>query len=126
MLDDITQAPRDPSMALIRQLVTEYIIFPLGSKLVRMRFPDNVRAFLFYGPAGTGKTQVVRAIAHETKSLVLDISPQNIEGHFAASKNESDKMVAMVFIVAKEFEPSLIYIDECEKIFPAKKKKKKG
>jgi hypothetical protein len=35
MLDDINQAPYDPSMALIRQLVTEYIIFPLGSMLVR-------------------------------------------------------------------------------------------
>jgi hypothetical protein len=35
MLDDIKEAPYDPSMALIRQLVTEYIIFPLGSKMVR-------------------------------------------------------------------------------------------
>lgn len=35
-------------------------------------------------------------------------------------------MVAMVMIVAKEFEPSVIYIDECEKVWPAKKKKKKG
>ena len=56
MLDDTNFAPRDPSMALIRQLVTEYIIFPLGSKLVRNRIPEHVRAFLFYGPAGTGKT----------------------------------------------------------------------
>ena len=31
MLDDIKETPYDPSMALIRQLVTEYIIFPLGS-----------------------------------------------------------------------------------------------
>lgn len=35
MLDDIKDTPYDPSMALIRQLVTEYIIFPLGSLLVR-------------------------------------------------------------------------------------------
>lgn len=35
MLDDIKESPYDPSMALIRQLVTEYIIFPLGSDLVR-------------------------------------------------------------------------------------------
>lgn len=35
MLDDIKESPYDPSMALIRQLVTEYIIFPLGSLLVR-------------------------------------------------------------------------------------------
>jgi SpoVK/Ycf46/Vps4 family AAA+-type ATPase len=80
MLDDIKQATYDPSMALIRQLVTEYIIFPLGSLLVRQRFPEHVRSFLFYGPEGTGKTQVVRAIAHETKSVVFDLSPINIEG----------------------------------------------
>lgn len=34
MLDDIKETPYDASMALIRQLVTEYIIFPLGSELV--------------------------------------------------------------------------------------------
>ena len=56
MIDDIKDTPREPSMALIRQLVTEYIIFPLGSALVRNRFPEMIRSFLFYGPAGTGKT----------------------------------------------------------------------
>jgi len=35
MMDDTKDTPRPPSMALIRSLVTEYIIFPLGSKLVR-------------------------------------------------------------------------------------------
>ena len=112
-------------MALIRQLVTEYIIFPLGSALVRQRFPDFVRSFLFYGPSGTGKTMVVRAIAHETHSVVFDLSPVNIDGEFAGSRQESEKMVAMVMRAAKEYQPSLIYIDECEKVWPAKKKGKK-
>lgn len=79
MLDDIKDTPYDPSMALIRQLVTEYIIFPLGSLLVRQRFPEHVRSFLFYGPTGTGKTQVVRAIATETNSVVFDLSPLSID-----------------------------------------------
>jgi SpoVK/Ycf46/Vps4 family AAA+-type ATPase len=35
-------------------------------------------------------------------------------------------MVAMVMKAAKEYQPSIIYLDECEKIFPAKKKGKKG
>ena len=126
MLDDIKLQLYDPSMALIRQLVTEYIIFPLGSKLVRERIPEHVRSFLFYGPTGTGKTQVVRAIATETKSLVFDISPSNIEGKFSDNKDTTAKMIAMVFVVAKEYMPSVIYIDEAEKIWPAKKKKKKG
>jgi len=56
MLDDVNDSPYDPSMALIRNLITEYIIFPLGSTLVRKRFPENIRSFLFYGPRYTGKT----------------------------------------------------------------------
>ena len=126
MMEDLNDRPREPSMALIRQLVTEYIIFPLGSALVRKRFPEHVRSFLFYGPAGTGKTLVVRAIATETRSVVFDLSPLSIENCYVSDKRDSDKMIAMVMIAAKEYAPSLIYIDECEKVWPAKKKKKKG
>jgi len=43
--------------------------------MVRQRMPDHVRAFLFYGPAGSGKTLVVRAIAAETRSIIFDMSP---------------------------------------------------
>lgn len=113
-------------MAIIRQLVTEYIIFPLGSSLVRKQFPEDVKSFLFYGPAGSGKSLVVRAIASETRSVLFDLSPVSIDGQFATSKTEGEKMIAMVMQAAKEYQPSLIYIDEVEKMFPAKKKKKKG
>lgn len=90
-------------MALIRQLVTEYIIFPLGSKLVRERIPEWTRSILFYGPTGTGKSQVVRAIATETKSMVFDLSPMNIDGKFADNRASTERMIAMVFVVAKEY-----------------------
>jgi len=126
MMEDLNDRPREPSMALIRQLVTEYIIFPLGSALVRKRFPEHVRSFLFYGPAGTGKTLVVRAIAYETRSIVYDLSPLSIETVYAQDKKDSEKMIAMVMSAAKEYGPSIIYIDEAEKVWPAKKKKKKG
>ncbi|MBM3194121.1 MAG: AAA family ATPase [Chlamydiae bacterium] len=103
MLDDIKDTAYDPSMALIRQLVTEYIIFPLGSLLVRQRFPEHVRSMLFYGPTGTGKTQVVRAIAHETNSVVFDLSPLSIENKYATSKKDTEAMVASVMIAAREY-----------------------
>jgi len=93
---------------------------------VRKRFPEHVRSFLFYGPAGTGKTLVVRAVATETRSVVFDLSPISIEGCFTSDKKASDKMIAMVMFAAKEYAPALIYLDESEKIWPAKKKKKKG
>lgn len=102
MLDNIKDPIYDPSMALIRQIVTEYIIFPLGSELVKKRFPDMIRSFLFYGPPGTGKTQIVRAISYETNAVVFDLSPLNIEGKYS-NKKEEEKLVASVMIVAKEY-----------------------
>ena len=103
MLDDPREdTPYDPSMALIRQLVVEYIIFPLGSELVHKRFPENIRSFLFYGPPGTGKTLIVRAISYETNAVVFDLSPLNIEGKYT-NKKEEEKLVASVMVVAKEY-----------------------
>jgi IQ and AAA domain-containing protein len=127
MLDDVKQPIHDPSMALIRQLVTEYIIFPLGSELVRTRFRDKCTSYLFYGPPGTGKTLVVRSCITETNSVLFDLSPENINGKYP-EKDQNKVLIASTMVVAKEYQPSIIYIDECEKVFPAKKKKgkKKG
>ena len=85
--------------------------------------PDNIRSVLFYGPPGSGKSMVVRSIAYETNSMVFDLSP-NATTEVYQGKKEEDKMIASVMLVAKEYQPSLIYIDEVEKVYPAKKKKK--
>ena len=45
---------------------------------------------------------------------------------YNTDRKEGEKLVAMCMVAAKEFAPSLIYIDECEKVFAGKKKKKKG
>ena len=126
MMEDVNDTPRPPSMALIRQIVTEFIIFPLGSPLVRKRHPENVRSFLFYGPGGTGKTQLVRAIATETRAMIYDLSPYTIQDRYNTSKNEGEKMIAMVMMSAKKYQPAVVYIDECHKIWQGKKKRKKG
>ena len=45
---------------------------------------------------------------------------------YIATRVDSDKLVAMVFKAAKAYQPAVIYIDEVDKVWPAKKKKKKG
>jgi SpoVK/Ycf46/Vps4 family AAA+-type ATPase len=70
---------------------------------------------------------MVRAIATETKSIVFDLSPVQTAHLYGVNRGDSDKMVALVMKCAKAYQPSIIYIDEVEKIWPAKKKKaKKG
>lgn len=94
--------------------------------MCRNRILENIASFLFYGPAGTGKTLIVRACATETNSLLFDISPANIDGKYCDVKKAEEKLIASVMVTAKEYQPSIIYIDEMEKVMPAKKKGKKG
>jgi ATP-dependent 26S proteasome regulatory subunit len=70
---------------------------------VRNRFPEDIASVLFYGPAGTGKTLIVRAIVHETNSIFFDISPINIDGKYPGGKKDDEKMIASVFMVAAEY-----------------------
>ena len=99
---------------------------PLGSLFVRQKLDTrNKISFLFYGPAGTGKTMMVRALANECDAIVLDISPSNLEGKYQ-DKESTKKLIAMTYVVAKTFQPAIIYIDECELVHPGGKKKKAG
>ena len=120
--DPLEIAPA-PSPAQLRQMITEYAIFPLGSSLVRSRIPKVPQSMLFFGPPGSGKTMMARAVAYETASLLLDISPHAIENKYTDRKGE-ERLIATVMNVALAFQPSVIYMDECELVFPKKGKKK--
>ena len=56
--------------------------------------------------------------------MVIDLSPETIGERFG-DKNGRAKLLYMAFTCAKQYQPSIIYIDEVERIFQAKKKKKK-
>ncbi len=60
---------------------------------------------------------------------MLDLSPVVLErakAYLGGGKKKDDELIATVMFVAKEYQPSIIYIDEAEKVWPAKKKGKKG
>jgi SpoVK/Ycf46/Vps4 family AAA+-type ATPase len=67
----------DPSYFDIRQILVELIGIPLGSQFVKERLA-KLHYFLFFGPHGAGKTLMVRALAHETDALVLELSPYTL------------------------------------------------
>lgn len=65
----------------------------------------------------------MQAVAKMSGANFFDLSPRNTDGHYP-SKNVS-MMIHMVFKVARTMSPSVIYIDEAEKVFLTDKKKLK-
>lgn len=110
----------DPSLAQLRNIVSEQIGVRLGGDFFQ---PGKNRTYLFYGPQGTGKSLMVRALATECRAMVLDLSPYVVADNFTEKKRIL-KLMYTAFKVAKEYQPAIILIDECEHYFPSKKAKK--
>ncbi|XP_062434797.1 dynein regulatory complex protein 11 [Rhea pennata] len=104
-----------PSLSDVRQLIALYGILPLGSQAVHEKAP-LVKAMLLAGPTGVGKKMLVHAICTETGANLFNLSASNIAGKYPG-KNGLQMMLHMVFKVAKQLQPSVVWIGDAEKTF---------
>ena len=111
-----------PSMAQVRQQLTEYVVLPLGSKEVHTKAP-LLKSVLLYGAAATGKTLLTHAAAAATGATFFNLSPRNTDSKYPGSAVKL--LIHMVFKVSRTMAPAVIYIDEAEKVFVSDKKKVK-
>ena len=70
---------------------------------------------LFSGKPGLGKTETARAISNEYNYNFISVTPSDILGQLIG---QSEKNLRCIFNKAKANQPSIIFIDELEKIFP--------
>jgi IQ and AAA domain-containing protein len=110
------------------------VALPLGSQTLRAGVSSYMeernlgklpKSVCLYGPSGSGKTLLMQGVAAQTGALLFNLSAGNTEGKFT-EKGGAAKLLHMVFAVAKEpgMGPSIIYIDECEKLCGNTGKKK--
>uniref|UniRef100_A0A8C6K2A9 ATPase AAA-type core domain-containing protein n=1 Tax=Melopsittacus undulatus TaxID=13146 RepID=A0A8C6K2A9_MELUD len=113
----LQQADREPvpSLADIRQLIALYGILPLGSQTVHEKAP-LVKALLLAGPAGVGKKMLVHAICTETGANLFNLSASSITGKYPGTSGLK-MMLHMVLKVAKQLQPSVVWIGDTEQIF---------
>ncbi|EPZ33013.1 P-loop containing nucleoside triphosphate hydrolase protein [Rozella allomycis CSF55] len=107
------------SLQDIRRLLTEYVILPLGFQFPRTDFPF-VKSLLLVGAKGTGKTMMVNALANELGAAVFNLTPRNTADSPFQGKANVVKMIHMVFKVARELKPAIVYIDNAEMVFAKK------
>lgn len=99
----------------VKETLIELVLLPLQRpELFRKgKLTKPCKGILLFGPPGTGKTMLAKAIATEANANFINISMSSI-----ASKwfGEGEKYVRALFSLAAKLKPAIIFIDEVDSI----------
>lgn len=92
----------------------------LGRKIKRAEEYEKAgfpvpKSLLLFGPPGTGKTQIARALATESGLAFQAVTTSEIKGSHVG---ESGKRVRQIFETARGQSPCLLFIDEIDIVTP--------
>ena len=103
-------------LANIRELVELPLRHPQLFKSIGVKPP---RGILLFGPPGSGKTLIARAVANETGAFFFLINGPEIMSKLAG---ESESNLRKAFEEAEKNSPAIIFIDEIDSIAPKREK----